>query len=260
MILSTIIIILSAFAAAYLTLLTGFGLATLLTPVIALFFPLDVAIAMTAFVHLLNNFLKFFLLYRDINWNVTLKFGLPAIVMALLGAVLLNYTAQLPPLLSYQIYHKSAEITLLKLLVGILLIFFATVEWQSYSKKIYFDKKWLPLGGLISGFFGGLTGLQGALRTPFLLHIGLTKEQFIATNAGIAILVDVTRLLVYSINLRKIFLHADVVLIFILTTGAALLGTQFAVRHLKSVSFDRIKKLIVGLLYLIAVLLIAGLI
>jgi len=39
-------------------LLSGFGLGTLLLPVFALFFPLPVAIAATALVHLANNFFK----------------------------------------------------------------------------------------------------------------------------------------------------------------------------------------------------------
>jgi acyl-CoA reductase-like NAD-dependent aldehyde dehydrogenase len=41
---------------------------------------------------------------------------------------------------------------------------------------------YLPVGGLLSGFFGGLSGHQGALRSVFLLRAGLTKESFIATG------------------------------------------------------------------------------
>lgn len=45
-----------------------------------------------------------------------------------------------------------------------------------------FPPHWLPLGGLLSGFFGGLSGNQGALRSAFLLKAGLSKEAFIATG------------------------------------------------------------------------------
>jgi hypothetical protein len=53
-------------------------------------------------------------------------------------------------------------------------------------------------GGFISGFFGGLSGHQGALRSLFLLRSGLTKEAFIASGVAIACLVDLTRLPTYA--------------------------------------------------------------
>lgn len=54
------------------------------------------------------------------------------------------------------------------------------------------------IGGVLSGFFGGLSGQQGAFRSAFLLHAGLDPQRFIATNAAIATLVDITRLVVYG--------------------------------------------------------------
>jgi uncharacterized membrane protein YfcA len=54
----------AALVASALTLFSGFGLGTLLMPVVALFFPLDLAIAMTAMVHLANNLFKIGLLGR----------------------------------------------------------------------------------------------------------------------------------------------------------------------------------------------------
>ena len=58
--------------------------------------------------------------------------------------------------------------------------------------------KWAPLGGVISGFFGGLSGHQGLFRSAFLVKSGLSKNSFIATGVGIAVLVDITRLSVYG--------------------------------------------------------------
>jgi len=52
------IVALVALVAAALTLFSGFGLGSLLLPAFALFFDLDVAIAATAVVHLLNNLFK----------------------------------------------------------------------------------------------------------------------------------------------------------------------------------------------------------
>jgi uncharacterized membrane protein YfcA len=63
--------------------------------------------------------------------------------------------------------------------------------------------KWMPLGGLLSGFFGGLSGHQGALRSAFLLRLQLDKQTFIATGIAIACLIDVSRLSIYAQQLSQ---------------------------------------------------------
>ena len=60
-----------------LTMLSGFGLGTILMPVFALFFPLPLAIAATAVVHFANNLLKFGLIARQADWPVVAKFSMP---------------------------------------------------------------------------------------------------------------------------------------------------------------------------------------
>jgi uncharacterized membrane protein YfcA len=60
-----------------------------------------------------------------------------------------------------------------------------------------FDRRYLPLGGVLSGFFGGLSGHQGALRSAFLAKAGLTTQRFVASNAVIGFGVDLTRISVY---------------------------------------------------------------
>ncbi len=61
-----------------------------------------------------------------------------------------------------------------------------------------FPPRWLPVGGALSGFFGGLSGNQGALRSAFLLKAGLSKEAFVATGVVSAVIVDAVRLVVYG--------------------------------------------------------------
>ena len=101
-----IIIALASIIASGLTLFSGFGLGTMLLPVFALFFPVEVAIGMTAVVHLLNNVFKMILLGKHANKEVILKFGLPAIVMAFIGALLLVWFSGMDPLhISYSVVH-----------------------------------------------------------------------------------------------------------------------------------------------------------
>lgn len=131
----------TAFGVSLLTLFSGFGLGTLLMPVFALFFPIEVAVASTSVVHAANNLFK----------------------------------------------------------VGILA--FAAFELVPALRALRAPVRWLPLGGLLSGLFGGLSGHQGALRAAFLTSVGLTPTQFVATQAVLALLVDAARLVIYGMAL-----------------------------------------------------------
>lgn len=86
-----LIVCIASLLASSFTLFSGFGLGTLLMPVVVLFFPLELAIAMTAIVHLANNLFKIGLLGRKADSSVLLRFGLPAIAAAFVGAALLTY-------------------------------------------------------------------------------------------------------------------------------------------------------------------------
>ena len=118
----------TAALASSLTLFSGFGLGTLLLPVMALFFPIDLAIALTAVVHALNNLFKAWLLGRHADWAVVLKFGLPAILAALIGARLLLYLSDLQPLFHYQVFGRDAFVMPVKLVVAVLMVVFAWFE------------------------------------------------------------------------------------------------------------------------------------
>ena len=88
------------------------------------------------------------------------------------------------------------------------MIAFAAFDLIPHFSKLKFEKKLIPLGGFLSGFFGGLSGNQGALRSAFLIKTGLKKEVFIGTTVVISSFVDLTRLSVYSSNLINIDLSA----------------------------------------------------
>ena len=104
--------------ASLLTFFTGFGLATILTPVMLVFFPAPAAIALTAIVHFLNNIFKYALLRTHIDWRTVARFGLPAGLGAILGAVLLAFVPQDNVLTTYTLSGKIFRITPLRLVVG----------------------------------------------------------------------------------------------------------------------------------------------
>ena len=251
------IIALVAFLASLLTLFSGFGLGTLLMPVVAIFFPVAVAVALTAFVHLLNNLFKLATLWKYVHWKVSLKFGIPALLATLPGAWLLTRLSELPEITRYQVFGLEAVIQPVGLTVGLLLIFFAVVEWFSFTKKWGIHQRYLPWGGILNGFFGGLSGHQGAFRSAFLLHAGLDARQFIASNAVIAALVDITRLIIYGLNFSLLIEQMDTAVIAAATI-AAFAGVLAGKLGIEKVTIGFIRKLVAVMLLSLGVLLATG--
>lgn len=254
-----ILISLAAFFTAILTFFSGFGLGTILTPVFVLFFPVDIAIALTGVVHFTNNLFKMALVGKHTDKVVLLRFGIPAILAAFAGAWLLMRITALPSLHEYSLWGKTFEITPVKLIIAVILIVFSVFEILPAVQKWQFGKNKLILGGILSGFFGGLSGIQGALRSAFLIKSGLGKEAYIATGVVIASLVDFTRLSVYASKFAAAHLHENVALL-ISATLAAIGGAMIGKRLLKSVTLRNLQLLVAVMLILISLALGFGII
>jgi uncharacterized membrane protein YfcA len=240
-----------------LTFFSGFGLGTLMLPVMALFFPVDLAVIATAIVHLANNLFKFGLVYKHIHFHTLWRFGLPAIVSAFLGAYLLRLMGQLPTIAEYTLNGKVFSISALKVVIGLVMIFFAIIELSNRFSKWQVSQNYLPVGGIISGFFGGLSGHQGAFRAAFLAKAGLTKEQFVGTSNAIAILIDVTRLSTYFTGFYLLTNELKQPVIYVAII-AAFLGTIIGQQLMKKVTLTFIQRTVAILLITMGTLLIAG--
>lgn len=248
-----------AFAASLLTFFSGFGLGTVLLPVFAVWFSIDVAVALTAIVHLLNNIFKLILIGKHANKAVIIHFGIPAILSAFIGAAILVTVSDLAPLFTYNLFDKEFVVTPVKLVIALLIIAFTLFEIIPKFKNIQIDPKYLPLGGVLSGFFGGLSGHQGALRSAFLIRAGLTKESFIATGTVIACLIDFARIGVYSGHFTKEGFTEGIAIIT-LATLAAFIGAFVGSKVLKKITLEFVQNIVsVGLLFL-AIALGAGII
>jgi uncharacterized membrane protein YfcA len=251
------VVCVAALLASGLTLFSGFGLGTLLMPVVALFFPLDLAIAMTAMVHLANNLFKIGLLGRKADYSVLLKFGLPATVAAFAGAALLTYLGEVTPIYEYQVFGSDRQVTVLKLIIGVLIISFVVLELSPTFSKVALDRQWLPLGGIISGFFGGLSGHQGAFRSMFLIKAGLEKETFVATGVVLAVMVDLSRMVIYGAGISA---HGEVIewqLVFGASVSA-FTGAYVGAKMLKKVTLRSVQLVVSALLIVVGGGLIAG--
>jgi uncharacterized protein len=256
----TAIILLSlvAFLVSILTFFSGFGLGTIMTPVFMLFFPAELAIALTGVVHFFNNLFKVFLVGKHASKEVVLRFGLPAILAAIAGSWLLLQMSGMNALFSYTAFGRQLEVYPVKFIVSILLILFAAVELIPYFGKLQFGKEKLPLGGILSGFFGGLSGNQGALRSAFLLKAGLSKEAFIGTTVVVSTLVDFTRLSIYATRFTETALHENIPLLSIVTLSA-IVGAYVGNKLLKKITLRSLQVGVALLLILLSIGLGSGL-
>ena len=246
-----IIIPLVAFLVSILTFFSGFGLGTILTPAFMLFFPVELSIGLTGIVHFLNNLFKLFLVGKNSNKEILIRFGIPAVIAAFIGAWVLVQIPTSQVLYSYSAFGKFVEVSILKFTMALLFAFFAVLDLVPFLNNIQFGKKQLPIGGVLSGFFGGLSGNQGALRSAFLIKVGLSKEVFVATTVVISCFVDFTRLSVYATNLKLSDLNTNATLI-IVATLAAFLGAFLGNKLLKKVTLQFVQTTVAILLILMS--------
>ncbi len=251
-----------AFIASGLTLYSGFGLGTVLLPVFALMFPAPIAVAATGVVHLFNNVFKGALLFRQADWRVVLRFGAPAVPAALLGAWLLAQLGGDTQVFVWSAAGRSFGPTPASLTIGALMILFAVLEMQPWFQRLGAPPRMMPYGGALTGFIGGLTGQQGALRSMFLLKSGLDPARFVATGVMIAILIDVSRLPVYAASFTT--MNGDLGsrgwALVAMGTLAAFAGAWLGTRYLKNATIGLVRALVTTLMLTIGAALVAGLI
>ena len=215
--------LLATFVAAALTVPAGFGLATMITPVVFLWLDPHEAVAVVAIVHGSHNAWKLKVLRKSVDYTAVRRFGWAMVIGALIGASL-NTVVESEPLL---------------LIVGIALVILPllsiTEGWTNFRLPEAEDR----IGGFGSGFFGGLTGHQGALRAMFLQKRLPDKSEYAATAAVLALVVDVTRVPVYVALEGWQILDAGWLILGLIL--AAVLGVQLGKRWLKKWKSDTIR-------------------
>lgn len=258
------VVALAALVVSALALYSGFGLGTLLMPVFALFFPIQIAVASTAVVHMANNIFRVVFVGKGADWKVVLAFGLPAAAMAIPGALVLVQMSDIQPLITYEIGEREFAVTAIKLAVAGLILAFAAFELVPSLSRMEFPRKWVPWGGVLSGFFGGLSGHQGALRSAVLANSGLDTAAFVGTVSVCAFMVDISRLSVYGLvffaeDFSNISDGNSLALVGVATL-AACVGTYTSSKFLKQVTMNTIRRIVGTMLVAIGLGLASGLV
>jgi hypothetical protein len=230
---SDFLVTIVAILAGAIAAVTGFGIGSLLTPVLALQVDTRLAVAAVSIPHVLGTALRFWLLRGGVDRRVFWNFGLASATGGLTGALLQSWTSN----------------RWLTVVFGVLLLFAATAEVTGLARRMRFRGSVAWIAGAISGLLGGLVGNQGGIRSAALVGFDLSKETFVATATAVALFVDGARLPVY-LALQ----HHDIAALWqwvALASVGVMIGTMIGNRALAGIPegwFRRVLALILAIL------------
>ncbi|HLI86765.1 MAG TPA: sulfite exporter TauE/SafE family protein [Bryobacteraceae bacterium] len=219
--------------------LAGFGIGSLLTPLVAAGFGMKTAVGAVSIPHLIATALRFSRLNRELDRGVLLGFGLMNAMGALAGALI-------------HVYVSSRALTTV---LAILLIFAGMAGLSGMAKKFRLRGAPAWIAGALSGGFGGLVGNQGGIRSAALLGFELPGLAFVATATAIALAVDAVRMPVYFITGHSAILAAWRAIVA--ATIGVVIGTLAGERILRRIPETFFRKLVAALLLAIGILLLA---
>ncbi|MEX2272175.1 MAG: sulfite exporter TauE/SafE family protein [Vicinamibacterales bacterium] len=219
------LVALAAIAAGALASVVGFGIGSLLTPVLAMQAGTKVAVAAVSIPHLVGTAVRFALIAGHIDRRVFWSFGLTSAAGGLTGALL----------------HARLGGPVLAAIFGCLLIFVAISELTGLSTRLRFEGPAAWIAGALSGVLGGLVGNQGGIRSAALIGLHLRRDAFVATATAVGLMVDAARMPVYFFTERDAVI-ALWPLIAIATAGvvAGTLGGRRVLRHIPEAWFHKI--------------------
>ncbi len=218
--------------------ISGFGIGSLITPVLHLMVSTKLAVALVSIPHFIATAIRFWILRKFLDKRVFLGFGIMSAVGGLTGAVLHNY------------FETSA----LTLIFGSILIFSGLMGATNLSQKLRFHGITAWVVGCVSGVLGGLVGNQGGIRAGALLGFNMSKESFVATATATGLIVDMSRMPLYFWN-ENYNILSNFKWILIPTLGV-IIGTFLGTKLLKHVSEKKFRQIVSILIFLLGAFMI----
>jgi hypothetical protein len=215
---------LASAAGAAIASVSGFGLGSLLTPVLARQAPMGEAVALVALPHAVATAMRLLLLRRAIDWALLRWFGVASAAGGIVGALVAS---------------RVASPAVLLLVFGVLLISSGTMGVTGWAARAPASRAWSVIGGVASGFFGGLVGNQGGVRSAALLSARVSRDAFVATATASAMLVDAVRLPIYLTRMPGLLAREWPVLL--VATAGAVCGTLAGLALLRRIPESRFR-------------------
>ena len=226
----TLLIALASFLAGATSSVAGFGIGTILTPLLGFGIGVRLAVAAAAIPHFAGNAVRLWTLRHRVDLGVLKSFGLTSAAGALAGALL----------------HAVASIPTLKFGMAALLIAAGGLGVAGYTDRARMGPRGAWFAGALSGFLGGFLGNQGGIRAAAMLALDVRKEVFVATAVAIALVVDGARLPIYAVTTGRELLRAWPVVA--IASGGVLAGTLLGKLLLGWISEPLFRRIVSALL------------
>jgi hypothetical protein len=220
--------------------IAGFGIGSILTPVLATAADAKLAVAAVSIPHVIGTALRFWLVRGHVERRIFVWFGITSAAGGLAGALL----------------HAYASSRALAVVFGCLLIFVGISELTGVMNHVRLGRRAAWVAGTVSGILGGLVGNQGGVRSAALLAFNTKKEAFVATATAIGLVVDGARLPVYLVTERA-GLVSLWPLIAIASVGVVV-GTLTGMRLLRHVPERLFRPVVAVLLLALGLWMLAG--
>jgi uncharacterized membrane protein YfcA len=225
----------ASLVAGAIAAVTGFGIGSLLTPVLALQTGTKLAVAAVAIPHFVGTLLRFWILRKHVDRRVVLGFGITSAIGGLIGALL----------------NSWASSRVLGIVFGLLLVLAGLTELTGWIRRVRWGRSAAWIAGALSGLLGGMVGNQGGIRSASMLGFKVPKESFVATATAIALFVDVARLPVYLATQGREILALWPLLL--LACAAVIVGTLLGARLLTRIPEAAFRRVVAVMLLALGV-------
>jgi uncharacterized protein len=229
-----ILFFISALIAEIIGTMAGFGSSTIFLPLALLFVDFKTAIILVAIFHLFGNLSRIIFFRQGFDKRIILQFGVPSVLLSLLGAFLIGVLPQ----------------PVLKLILGIFLVVTSVSFLAKPGLKFPANTRTFIAGGSVTGFITALVGTGGALRATLLQGFNIEKVRYIATTATIALATDVTRIPVY---ISQGFLTEQYFLYLPILFAIALAGSFIGRKIVRRIDQEKFRKMVLVAIILVSI-------
>jgi uncharacterized protein len=212
-----LLVAVAAAVAGGIATVSGFGIGSLLTPLLTLRVGTKLAVAAVSVPHMAATAFRLWLMRKHVDRRLLWSFGVMSAAGGLTGALLSVFAES--PALSY-------------LFAG-LLMFTGLTGLTGLSDKLRFQGWAAWVAGSVSGMLGGLVGNQGGIRSAAMLGFDVPRLAFVATATAVGLIVDGARMPVYLVTQGSDIARLWPVLL-VATTGA-IVGTLIGEKVLRRI-------------------------
>ena len=217
----------------------GFGIGSLLTPVLSVSVGTRLAVALVSIPHLVGTALRLWRLRAHLDRRVLLGFGIASAAGGLVGAF----------------FFSRAGSPTLALVFGLLLILAGTSEITGLARRVELRGPAAWVAGGVSGLFGGMVGNQGGIRSAALLGFHLPRHAFVATATATALFVDLARMPIYfAVEGRAIVAEWP---LLVLTVVGVVAGTLAGERVLSRIPEPIFRRVVAALIIALGVYMVS---